>query len=123
MNSNFIASNNSHSSCWDTLANNNQYSNIKAIKKHNYLPTEKSDGLPKVTAISLSDFRGSDPEGHSGRNFYGTVEFFSSSCSLEKKMWKFLTVTILIYFIQPDPRNKYFAHFYECFLKGEINRF
>lgn len=47
----------------------------------------------------------------------------AQSCSLEKKMWKFLTVTILIYFIQPDPRNKYFAHFYECFLKGEINWF
>lgn len=45
----------------------------------------------------------------------------AQSCSREKNMQKFLTVTILIYFIQPEPRSKDFAHFYnECFLKGEI---
>lgn len=48
----------------------------------------------------------------------------AQSCSQEKNMQKFLTVTILIYFIQPDPRNKYFACLYnKCFLKGEINWF
>lgn len=49
--------------------------------------------------------------------------YMAQSRSLEKKMWKFLTVTILIYFIQPDPRNKYFAHFEKALIKGEINWF